>query len=146
MHYTAERARNKLLQMPLVTIRIGDPNTGHSFTILMEKFSGTDYSKLGAILNGLVSVPADGVSLRKSVVKMLLSIAQSDRERNCLRYAIYHASGMTPTEIRRKYGFQNMAIRASAVDEALSDIQQIREAIFDLASVEDQAVMVLHPV
>lgn len=140
--YTAERARNKLLQMPLVAIRIGDPDTGYSFTVLVEKFSGTDYSKFRAILNGLVPVkPAEGDSLKKSVVKMLLSVAQSDRERNCLRYAIYHASGMTPTEIRRKYGFQDMAARASDVDMALSEVQQIREAIYDLARVEDQALM-----
>ena len=140
--YTAEHARRKLIQMPLVAICIGDPITGHAFTILMEKFSGTDYSKFGAILNGLVSVkPAVGDSLRKSVVKMLLSVAQSDHERNCLRYAIYCASGMTPTDIRRKYGFQGMAARASEVDEALSEIQHIREAIHDLASVEDRALL-----
>ena len=48
---------------------------------------------------------------------------------------------MTPTEIRRKYGFQNMAARASMVDEALSEIQHICEAISDLAAIEDQALM-----
>ena len=90
----------------------------------------------------LVSVkPAGGDSLQKSVVKMLLSVAQSDRKRNCLRYVIYRASGMTPTEICRKYGLQGMAARASEVDEALSEIQHIREAIHDLASVEDWALL-----
>ena len=48
---------------------------------------------------------------------------------------------MTLTEIRRKYGFQNMAVRASMVDEALSEIQHIHEAISDLAAIEDQALM-----
>ena len=116
------------------SIHIGDPITGHAFTIVMEKFSGTDFSKFGAILNGLVSVKPPGGALDKSVVKMLLSVAQSDRERNCLRYAIYRAHPL-------KYGFQGMAARASEVDEALSEIQHIREAIHDLTSVEDRALL-----
>ena len=47
--YTAEHARRLLLQMPLVAIRVGNPNNpkeGYSFSILMEKVFGTDYSKM----------------------------------------------------------------------------------------------------
>lgn len=51
--YTAEHARRKFLQMPLISIRIGDPSRGQSFSILMETFAGMDYSKVGLILNGL---------------------------------------------------------------------------------------------
>ena len=87
--YTAERARRKLLQLPLACIRVGDPSKGQSFSILMEKFSGTDYGELGGIVNGLLAVHSQkGIQLQKSVVKMLLSIAKSDRERKCLRFAI----------------------------------------------------------
>lgn len=142
--YTAEHARRKLLQMPLICIRIGDPQKGQSCSILMEKFPGTNYSKLGGIINGLVSTQCSagkGGILQKSVVKMLLSIAQSDRERKCLRYAIYSASGMTPTEARRRYGFQHMKRNAKEVEDALAEIQCIREAISDLASIEDTALL-----
>lgn len=51
--YTAEHARRKFLQMPLISIRIGDPSRGQSFSILMETFAGMDYSKVGLILSGL---------------------------------------------------------------------------------------------
>ena len=80
--YTAEHARRLLLQMPLVAVRIGDPKKGTSFVILMEKIPGTDYFKMGSILTGLAnsSMPHT-FSLEKPVVKMLLSIAESDRER-----------------------------------------------------------------
>ena len=79
--YTAEHVRRKLLQMPLICIRIGDPSKGQSFSILMERFPRTDYTKLGGIINGLLSAQCcKGNTLQKSVVKMLLSIAKSDRE------------------------------------------------------------------
>ena len=95
--YDANRARSLLLQMPLVSVRIGNPAKGYSFSILMEKYPGTDYAKMGTILNGLTATQSPtGTSLEKSTVKMLLSIAKSDRERECMRYAIYKASGMTP--------------------------------------------------
>lgn len=51
--YTAEVARRKFLQMPLICVRVGDPNSGCSFSLLMEKYAGVDYSKIGMIVNGL---------------------------------------------------------------------------------------------
>ena len=41
--YTAKHARRLLLQMPLVVVHVGNPKQGCSFSILMEKFPGTDY-------------------------------------------------------------------------------------------------------
>ena len=141
--YTAEFARCLLLQMPLICIWIGKPSQGNSFSILAEKFSGTDYRKLGAIINGMAinTYVPKGVSFEKSVVKVLLSIAQSDCERECLRYAIYKASGLTPSQARCRYGFEGMHVRALAVEAAVTEIQQIREAIEDLACIEEQAVL-----
>ena len=142
--YTAEHARQLLLQMPLVAIRVGNPKQGFSFSILMEKFSGTDYSKIGAIINGLANNTSmqKGVSLEKSIVKMLLSISQSDHECECLQYAVYKASGMTATMVRRIYGFENMQTRSLSVESALLEIKQIREAIHDLASTKEESVLV----
>ena len=141
--YTAEHACRLLLQMPLVAIRIGNPEQGCSFSILMEKFSGTDYSKIGAIINGLANTSMrKGVNLEKSIVKMLLSISQSDRERECLRYAVYKASGMTATMIRRTYGFENMQAHAASVESALLEIKQIREAIDDLAKTKEESLLI----
>ena len=77
------------------------------------------------------------------MVKMLLSIAQSDRERECLQYAIYKASDLTPSQARRRYGFEAMHVRALAVEAAVTEIQQVQEAIEDLhvACIEEQSVL-----
>lgn len=129
--------------MPLISIRIGDPSSGQSFSVLMEKFAGMDYSKFGIILNGLSlkQSATEGTTLEKSVVKMLLGIAKSDRERACLRFAIFKASGMTPTAARRRYGFENMSAHVEEVEDTLLKVQQIHEAISELASIEDKALL-----
>ena len=124
---------------------MGDPLKGRSYTILLEKFPGIDFGKLTLFLNGMAATMSQphpkGKVLEKSAVKLLLSIAQSDRERECIRVAIYKASGISPTEARHRYRFQNMEARASAVDKAIQEAQIITEAIDDLAKVQDKAIL-----
>ena len=69
---------------------------------------------------------------------MSLNISNSDRERSCLRYAIYKASGMSTTQARKRYGFQNI----SEVEKVIEDVQSIHEAITDLARIEEKALLV----
>ena len=108
--YSAEHARKKFLQMPLASVQIGKPCTGKSFTVLVESFPGVESSTISRLLNGLVEVSQthNPRHLEKSCVKMLLSLAHSDRERETLRYAIFKASGVSQTEARRRYGFEGM--------------------------------------
>jgi len=80
--YTAEHATHKLLQMPLVSINIGEQSKGRFFAILMGKHSDTDYLKLSRIFNGLVlkqSSSDTNSTLEKSVVKLLLNISKSSQ-------------------------------------------------------------------
>ena len=104
--YTCEKARRKLLKMPLVSICVGNPASGKSFTILLESYCGVDYSRISLVINGMVSslTSQNPHTLEKDCVKMLLGLAQSDRERECIKYAIFKASGMTATRSRRQYG------------------------------------------
>ena len=69
---------------------------------------------------------------------MLLSIVQSDRERMCFRYAICKASAITPTAAQRVYGFEHMSTHVENVENTLS---KVCEAISDLASIEDKALL-----
>ena len=40
--YDTSKARRKLLPMPLVTIRVGNPDLGYSFILLLERYWGVD--------------------------------------------------------------------------------------------------------
>ena len=141
--YRAEQARRMLLQMPLVSIHIGDPSSGKSFSVLLEKIHGADFTKIGTVINSLALSfkEANPMVMEKSCVKMLLNLAQSDRERQCIRYAVFKASGITPTQARRMYGFDSICQSASKVEEAIHDAQNIREAIQDISVIQDQALL-----
>ena len=141
--YTVDKARQKLLQMPLVAVRLGTPASGKSFTLLLESFQGVDYSKISLVLSGMVSSFKDQnpKGLEKGCVKLLLGLAQSDRERECIKYAIFKASGMTSTQARREYGFQRMTERATRVEQAIVEVQKIRETVEDIAMIQDKPLL-----
>ena len=117
--------------MPLVSVCVGDPAKGRSFTILIEHFQGVDYSRMSSVINGMAGVCSVNHSpnLEKDCVKILLGLAQSDRERECIRYAVFKASGMTATRARQQYEFDRMIECSSCVEQAMIEAQQIHETI-----------------
>ena len=48
--YTAENAKRKLLQLPLVAMRLGEPSSGKSKLVVMEKFPQLNYHSLQKVL------------------------------------------------------------------------------------------------
>ena len=144
--YSADRAITKLLQMPLAAVRIGEPQGGVSFTIILERFPGTDYLKMASLLNRmsqttLVAKGSASQGIERSFMKMLLNLTQSSRERECLRVAIFKASGISATKARRLYGFEKMDERAVIVEQSIMEAKRIREAVEELAETQDKALM-----
>lgn len=129
--------------MPLVSVVIGDPAQGKSFTVLLECCQGVDYSKISLVMNGLSSActSQSKPDIEKDCVKLLLGLAQSDRERECIRYSIFKASGMSATQARHHFGFDNMIERSAGVEKAITEAQKIRETVEDIACVQDKALL-----
>ena len=50
--------------------------------------------------------PNTGPGVDKLMVQQLLSLAQSNRQRECIRYTVFRASGMSQTQACKTYGFQ----------------------------------------
>ena len=79
--------------------------------------------------------------LRKETVKGLLKLAESSREPQCLKYAITKAAGMSSSQAKVTYGFNDMSSKISVVENALEDAAAIRDAIENIAKVEDLAIL-----
>ena len=144
--YNAERARIKLLHMPLVAVRVGQPESGQSKTLLLEFFSQVDYTKMSSLVINSMAKSVQGsdrLGIEKCTLQALLSMAQSDRERETLRYVVYKASSLTSTKARRLYGFENMNSRALQVDESILQLKRIHEAVDEIACIQDKAVIQL---
>ena len=92
VQYTAQPARSKLLQMPLASLHV-DFKSGVSKCFLVEHHPSVNYQNLIALLKTVMErqQPKSGLRLEKAIVKSLLGLYQSDRERECVRYAVYKA-------------------------------------------------------
>ena len=93
------------------------------------------------ILNQVKSPCASNRRLDKSSVQKLLDLVMSDCERECTRYALFKASGMTQTQVRREIGFENMNDRTIKVEAFLREAQKVREAIDDLTGIQGKALL-----
>ena len=139
--YKSDHARRRLLQMPLACVRI-DFRPGVSECYILEHRPQTNYESIVSLLKNVVHKDSDKrSSLSKHEVKSLLAICQSDRERECIRYAIYRSSGVTATQARKQFGFEHMNQRSKRVEEALKHAQYIRQAIDKLARTKEIAVL-----
>ena len=73
--------------------------------------------------------------------KLILTLPQSNRERETIRYAVYKASGVTPNQAHKHFGFDNISSRALEVEKCIAETQEIRAAIDDLAYTQDKALL-----
>ena len=141
--YKTDIARLRILQVPLASIRVGELKSGNSCWYLVPFVEGLDYNKFVPFLEALmVSKETRTVSkVTRSEIKALLGLAQSDRERELVRYSFYRASGVSPTTARRQFGFDSMRERSECVQEAIEQARQIRESIDLLAFTKDRSIL-----
>ena len=128
--------------MPIVAICIQEPSSGRAELHVMELISGVDYLKLGHFLNACPSKKSTPTpSLSKAELKKLVHLAQSDKERELVRYTTFRASGLTKTGAQKHYGFENLPERIARVEESLKEVARIRECIDSLSKVQENAVL-----
>ena len=72
-----------------------------------------------------------------------MTLAQSDRERELVRYTAFKTSGLTASAARRRYGFDNMSEQAARVEACIEECLHIHESINSLSEDQEAAAMQL---
>ena len=93
-----------MLQMPLVCIKPQELNVWY----LVEFIESVDYRKFASICDALCRSEANSSPITKTEIKSILDLAQSDRERELIRYSVFRASGLSYTATRKAFGFERM--------------------------------------
>ena len=78
--------------------------------------------------------------MTKEDLKKLLLITSSEKERECIKYAIYKSSGITPTQARLRFGLENMATRASKVESSIAEASEIITAYDEITKLQVKAL------
>lgn len=141
LSYKTDIARQRVLRMPLACIRLGSTEKGTSAWYLTEYIEGVNYQKFACFAETLVRSECSTPTIHKAEVKALLGLAQSDRERELIRYSVFKASGVSSTKARKSFGFERMNHRATRVEAVLEEVRCIHEAVNDLAHTQDKALL-----
>lgn len=81
--------------------------------------------------------------MTKVEFKQILSLAQSDHERELIRFTAFKSSGLSATSARKHFGLENMLERSNRVQRCIEDTQTICECIDDLSRIQEQAALKL---
>ena len=137
--YPSHSAKRRLLRLPLAALRLGNTDSGQSEVYLVEHSPAVNYCKVVNLLSSLHSMAEASPNMKKQELKELLQLAQSDRERECIRYTAWRASGLSTTAARKHLGLEGMNCRADCIQRALEEAQAIREAVDGITRVQEKS-------
>ena len=124
--YHAGNAKRRLLQMPLVANKVKNLTTQRSEIHVTELIKGVDYLKFSHFLNASATSRENSKpTFSKADLKQLLILAQSDRERELIKYTTLKASGLSKSTARKRFGFQNLSERCMKVEESIHEAECI---------------------
>ena len=140
--YRSQNALQLFLQMPLAGVHLGTPKSGKSAWYLLEYVQDVNYVQLVQFLEAIVITRKSSLpSINKSELKALLGLAQSDRERELIRYSVFQSSGLTATGARKHLGLEDMQRRRDKIHACIEEAREIRETIDKLSQVQDIALL-----
>ena len=140
--YHSHSAKRRLLQLPLVALRVGQPQSGLSEIYLFEHFPNVNYQQFLRLLNAFhLEKSTKKLSMSKQQLQSVLSIARSDRERECIRYTAIVASGLSATSARKHFGFEGVSKKVKGVENVIQEIEDIRSAYESIANVQEKATL-----
>ena len=74
-------------------------------------------------------------------VNQLLALAETESERERLKYAVVKSSQLSDTKAKSLYGFSDMSERRQKVEDAMENASAIREAIENVAAVKEKSLL-----
>ena len=137
--YSSVHTRQKLLQMPLAAIAVGNQKQGTQRLFLVRKQQFVNYKIFQSLQSTLVESQKECMS--KEQMKKLLNLADSEAEEEWLRFAVVRGAGMSTEKARSVYGFHDMTTRTKKVLDAAEEAQDIKECMLKVVCLKDKALL-----
>ena len=113
----------------VAAIHVGEPSRGLCAWYLLLNVEGVNFTQL---LHSVEILQCSGIStgvgpsFARNMIRPIISLAQSDRERELVRYTAVKASGLSATAARKHFGFQNMAEKSQRVEACIKEARNYK--------------------
>ncbi len=142
LQYKAPQVRRKILRMPLACVGVGDRSKGNYSFFIVEKQETVNYTVFQTLLAKASDKPSlSETGLSKNELKELLYLAESESQREMLKYVAIKASGLSNSKAKKDYGICDIQKRAEKLDRAVQEARAIRESIEKIANLKDKALL-----
>lgn len=132
--YKSTNAKRMLLQMPLATLSVGESGK-HSIYLFDKSINITLIQQALESFHRQPNCPMAADTLKK-----ILKAAQSNQERERIRYTFCKSSGFSATKLATLYGLQSVNSRTKKVEDAMRTAEEVFETYEYLASVKEKAI------
>ena len=146
LKYTAEIARRKFLQMPLVNIVIGNTGSGRACSYLVENQPGMDYTSVYHLISSVIEKQSNVTScgMLKETLKSIMSLASSDRERELIRVTTFVAGKFSQSSARKQLGLEDMNRRTAELEKCAMEVKEIKDNVEEIAQSEIHGLAINH--
>ena len=125
--YSSLHACQKLLQMPLAAVAVGNQKQGTRRLVFVQKQQFLNYKIFQSLQSKLVDSQKECMS--KQQMKKLLDLAASEAESEWPRFVVVKESKMSSEKACSVYGFHDMSKRWEKVLDAAEEAQVIKECM-----------------
>ena len=139
--YKPFHARRKLLQMPLSIVGAGSHKEGTFCLYLLKQLRPANLHIVQTLMEEACKHKQIHQAMGRKEVEKLLNLAESESEKERLKYAITKSSGISNTKAIGVYGFSNLTEKRIKVEQAMEQACAIKDAIENVAKIKEKAVL-----
>ena len=127
--------------MPLVAIQFRSSNAGNAVLLIMEYTSGVDYTKVALLLQRAIHQGTQSFTISIQELRMLLSVAQTQRVRQLISYGIVKSLGLSSKSAKHHFRITRVPNRIARVQQTITDMQALREVINQISHVKEKSIL-----
>lgn len=140
--YRSDKAIRRIMQLPVVVIRLCLNGPGSQKLYVTEKMKGVEYSFFPVLINRfIISRKSQVTDLNKELLQGLCQLASTEKDRSLVKYAVCRSRGLSNKQARQLYSVSNFKKLTEKVEASLHQAELIRDEVMSLASIEEKAIL-----
>ena len=141
IQYKADQAVRKLMQMPVTVVEMCLKGPGSQKLYVLESIPGVNVGKLVTIAEKCLSKSSPKAEISKEMLQDLCNLATAESDRLLIKYACCKGQTLSKKQSIALYGFHDFNHQEEKINNAISELKEMREAVELLGKVKDKAIL-----
>ena len=141
VNYKADQAIRKLMQMHVTVVQMSLNGPASQKLYVLESMPGADVQRVVKLAEKCLSQSPSETGMSKAILQDLCNLASNESDRLLIKYACCKGQNLPKKKSSALYGFSDFNRQESNINSAISELEEMREAVVLLAKVKDKAVL-----